>query len=165
MATGGLDCQVYLWDVRTFGSKTKKPKAIHAYHGVKSINSAFFSPSGNAMVTTTMHNKLDILHDFHLQKKSKGPATVKPTYSIRHDNMTGRWLTTFQAVWHPVYDIFGVGSMSKPRVVEMFRDDKRKSAVGGEALTAVVSRLAFHPRTDRIILAGGNSSGRVTLIR
>ena len=112
-----------------------------------------------------MNNKLDIVHDFHLQKKSKAAATVKPMYSIRHDNMTGRWLTTFQAVWHPVYDIFGVGSMSKPRVVEMFRDDKRKSAVGGEALTAVVSRLAFHPRTDRIILAGGNSSGRVTLIR
>ena len=111
-----------------------------------------------------MNHKLDILEDFHLAK-SKGNAKVKPAHSIRHDNMTGRWLTTFQAVWHPRYDIFGVGSMSKPRVVEVFANAKRQCGVGGEALTAVASRLAFHPRTDRIILAGGNSSGRVTIVR
>lgn len=109
-----------------------------------------------------MNHKLDLLEDFHLSTKSN----VKPTHSIRHDNMTGRWLTTFQAAWHPVYDIFGHGSMAKPRVAEIFQNNgKRDRAVGGEALTAVVSRLAFHPRTDRIILAGGNSSGRVTIVR
>ena len=113
-----------------------------------------------------MNNKLDILKDFHLEKTKAGSASkVKPAKSIRHDNMTGRWLTTFQAVWHPKYDMFGVGSMSKPRVVEIFAQEECQRAVGGEALTAVVSRLAFHPRKDRIILAGGNSSGRVTIVR
>jgi len=112
-----------------------------------------------------MNHKLDLLDNFHLQAASKGSVMVKPLHSIRHDNLTGRWLTTFQAVWHPRYEIFGVGSMSKPRVVEVFGQAQRQCAVGGDALTAVASRLAFHPRTDRIILAGGNSSGRVTIVR
>ena len=112
-----------------------------------------------------MNDKLDLLDDFHLQTAPKENSIVKPTHSIRHDNHTGRWLTTFHAVWHPRYEIFGVGSMSKPRVVEVFGQGKRQCAVGGDALTAVASRLAFHPRTDRIILAGGNSSGRVTIVR
>lgn len=89
--------------------------------------------------------------------------------------MTGRWLTTFQAVFHPHLDIFGVGSMRKPRAVEIFDPCASKPttvdgdflvrAISGDALTAVASRLAFHPRTDRIVMAGGNSSGRVTIIR
>ena len=164
LATGGLDCQVCLWDIRKLGGK-KDPLSLATYFGGKSINSAFFSPSGTTLVATTMNNKLDILKDFHLEKSASKGSKVQPAHSIRHDNMTGRWLTTFQAVWHPVYEIFGVGSMSKPRVVEIFAQQERTCAVGGEALTAVASRLAFHPRTDSIILAGGNSSGRVTIVR
>lgn len=174
LATGGLDCQVYLWDVRTLGggkANTQRPKPVASYHGGKSINAAFFSPSGRTLVATTMNSKLDFLDDFHLSTTpTKGNNVVKPTHSLRHDNLTGRWLTTFQAAWHPVYDILGHGSMARPRVAEIFdgttgEHRQRRRAIGGDALTAVVSRLAFHPRTDRIILTGGNSSGRVTIVQ
>jgi hypothetical protein len=37
--------------------------------------------------------------------------------------------------------------------------------VQGDALTAVVSRCCFHPSTEQLILFGGNSSGRVTVVR
>jgi len=158
LATGGLDCQVRLWDIRNVGKA--RPKPVASYNGSKSINSAFFSPSGHHLVATTMNHKLDILQDFHLSKSQS-----KPTTSIRHDNLTGRWLTTFQAVWHPHFEIFGVGSMSKPRVIEIFDPSQRQRHIGGDALTAVASRFAFHPRTDHIVLAGGNSSGRVTIAR
>lgn len=117
-----------------------------------------------------MANKLDIFDNMHLfgsPKKKKSSAVVKPYKSIRHDNMTGRWLTTFQAVFHPELDIFCVGSMRKPRAVELFDASSATMmrAVTGEALTAVASRLCFHPRSDKLVLAGGNSSGRVTIIR
>ena len=112
-------------------------------------------------MSTTQDNKLDMFRKFHL---SSSKASTKPIKSILHDNKTGRWLTTFQAVWHPNLDIFGVGSMAKPRSVELFDSSgERRAAVTG--LTAVVSRLAFHPRSDTILLAGGNSSGRVTIVR
>jgi hypothetical protein len=114
-----------------------------------------------------MSNKLDIFRDMHLTTTKKTATAVKPQASIRHDNMTGRWLTTFQAIFHPELDLFSVGSMSKPRCVEFF-DPATASlhrSISADALTAVVSRMAFHPRSDKLILAGGSSSGRVTIVR
>lgn len=103
-----------------------------------------------------MGDRLDVLHGTTLQLK----------HSIRHDNRTGRWLTTFQAIYHPTIDnFFAVGSMLQPRCVELFHGGKRFESIRGEAMQSVASRLAFHPRSDRIVLAGGNSSGRVTLFR
>jgi len=178
--SSGLDGTVNLWDLRkmedsrTRSSRTKAPTPVAYYNCGRSVNSAFFSPSGEYVVSTTMAHKLDVFRDFHLSTsaaasgKKKTAPTVRPLHSIRHDNMTGRWLTTFQAVFHPQLDnLFAVGSMSRPRCVEIFdpASGTCRRAVSGDALTAVASRLAFHPRTDRLILVGGNSSGRVTIIR
>ena len=60
-----------------------------------------------------MADKLDVLEDIHLTASSGGnkkeAPIVKPLHSIRHDNKTGRWLTTFQAICHPqLDDVFAV---------------------------------------------------------
>lgn len=111
-----------------------------------------------------MSNTLDIFSDAHLQK-----GTIKkPQHRIRHDNRTGRWLSTFMAQWHPTSheDLFIVGSMSKPRRMEFFNGaGELLSGLSGEALTAVVSRCCFHPSSTNLIAIGGNSSGRVTVAR
>lgn len=167
MATAGLDCTVNLWDIRKFATITKgsnlQPLAYQ--NGSKSVNSAFFSPSGKHLLTTTMSNTLEILSDSHL----KTGLLSKPAHRIRHDNMTGRWLSTFMAQWHPSLineDLFIVGSMSKPRRMEFFNGNTGKVYdLQGDALTAVVSRCCFHPSTERLIACGGNSSGRVTVAR
>mmetsp|Transcript_1443 Transcript_1443/g.2640 ORF Transcript_1443/g.2640 Transcript_1443/m.2640 type:complete len:625 (+) Transcript_1443:121-1995(+) len=168
LATAGLDCTVNLWDIRNFtGLKSRsKPKPYANLKSAKSINSAFFSPSGKSLLTTTMANTLDLIHDAHLQNG----LITSPTHRIRHDNNTGRWLSTFMARWHPTYtneELFIVGSMAKPRRMEFFNGDDGNliRAVDGEALTAVVSRCCFHPSTDRLIALGGNSSGRLTVAR
>jgi hypothetical protein len=181
LVTAGLDGRVCLWDVRQFVAATRTAKSttktstarvpIASYHGTKSINSAFFAPSGKSVVAATMHNRLDVLVDFHT---ATGPVH-KAVRSIRHDNHTGRWLTTFHAVWHPTLDVFGVGSMARPRVIDVFTtadtntspasNEVHHETRGGDLLTAVASRVAFHPRTDRLVVAGGNSSGRVTIAR
>ena len=81
---------------------------------------------------------------------------------IRHNTITGRWLTRFQAVWDPKQeDCVIVGSMAQPRRVEIFHETGKwvHSFLGGECLASVCSINAMHP--TRYILAGGNSSGRV----
>lgn len=167
MATAGLDCNVNLWDIRKFSS-IKKGSNLHPVsyqNGTKSINSAFFSPSGKHLLTTTMSNTLEIFTDSHLAKG----FISKPTHRIRHDNMTGRWLSTFMAQWHPSLiheDLFIVGSMSKPRRMEFFDGNTGKmQTLQGDSLTAVVSRCCFHPSTEKLMACGGNSSGRVTIAR
>ena len=141
---------------------TTKPLAVQ--HVNRSINSAFFSPTGKYLLTTTMKDTLDIISDAHLLK-----GKITPDHRIRHNNQTGRWLTTFHAKWHPTSteDLFISGSMLKPRTIQIFKGNGGDIVrdISGEALTAVVSRCCFHPSEEKLVIAGGNSSGRVTIAR
>jgi WD40 repeat protein len=168
IATAGLTGIVQLWDVRkipTLSSK-EKPKPISWQEsGGRSINSAYFSPSGKRLLTTTMSNRLEIMEDSHLVA-----GRMMPKMRVSHDNQTGRWLSTFMARWHPgCYtnrEIFVVGSMKQPRCMEVYdHDGDLLREIRGDAITAVASRCCFHPDTNKLIVIGGNSSGRVTIAR
>jgi hypothetical protein len=168
---------VKVWDLRKFqdsrtAKRYKAPVPLAAYNATKSVNSAFVSPSGRFVVCTTMANRLDLLEDVHLASSSSGgggnktPATLQASKRVVHDNMTGRWLSTFMAQWHPSLDVFCVGSMLKPRCVQIFdAHGTCLQSATGSAMTAVASRCCFHPSEDRITIVGGNSSGRVTVVR
>ena len=89
---------------------------------------------------------------------------------IRHDNQTGRWLTTFRGAWHRDSAAFAVGSMAQPRQLEVYAADPHSSKRGvarvmslqdPEHFRSVHSRLAFHPSLDYLV--GVNSSGRAGL--
>ena len=164
IVSAGLDGVVNLWDIRKFGDsrgRKKSPVPLSTQQVGLSISSSFFSPSGTSLLTTSFANRLDLTEGAHL-----GKGKMKPTHSIRHNNQTGRWLTTFMASWHPRLDIFVSGSMNKPRCVETFDSSgKLLRAVTGDSLASVMSRCCFHPSTDKLIMIGGNSSGRVVAIR
>jgi len=166
LATSGNDGASRLFDIRKFrdsrgSSKSVKPLCTQI--AGLSISSSFFSPSGFSLLTTSYANRLDLTDWAHLVS---GGKKITPTHSIRHNNQTGRWLTTFQATWHPKLDIFCSGSMNKPRCMEIF-DAKGQllREVRGEFLASVMSRTCFHPSTDKLIMVGGNSSGRMVAIR
>lgn len=164
LASAGNDGVVNIWDVRKFqGSpyKAGTPKAIASHTIGLSVSSSFFSPSGDALLSTSFSNNLDLIGDPHKQK-----GDIKPAVQIPHNNQTGRWLSTFMACWHAKHNIFVCGSMKKPRCVEIF-DEKGKllREVSGDSLTAVASRCCFHPSTSRLTVIGGNSSGRLVVIR
>jgi hypothetical protein len=133
-----------------------------------------------------MMDRLDICQDIHTAagttltgNKAATAIRVEPVQSIRHNNHTGRWLSTFMAQWHAVHDVFCVGSMQQPRVMEVYFMEDRinnnnnssrgdhfgRVASGGEAMTAVTSRCCFHSRSDQLIVVGGTSSGRVAISR
>eukprot|EP00536_Pseudo-nitzschia_multiseries_P016728 jgi/Psemu1/222372/e_gw1.1212.11.1 len=162
LAASGNDGTVRLFDIRKFPSKSSKPLCTQV--AGLSVSSSFFSPSGKSLLTTSFANRLDLTEDAHL---AKGGKTIKPTHSIRHNNQTaGRWLTTFQARWHPEKDIFCCGSMNKPRCVEIFNaNGELLREVTGDALGSVMSRTCFHPSVNKLVLVGGNSSGRMVAIR
>jgi len=100
------------------------------------------------------------------------PATLagemKYDSKIAHNNQTGKWLSTFHAVWHPNDSrYFACGSMKQPRCVEVLDRTKKGNAMvvataRGDYLSAVCSRVSFHPILP--LLYGANSSGRVTRI-
>jgi hypothetical protein len=136
-----------------------------------------------------MMDRLDILQDIHtaagtttttttLTGNATAAIRVEPVQSIRHNNKTGRWLSTFMAQWHAVHDVFCVGSMQQPRVMDVYfvedplnnnntggGDHFGRVAIGGEAMTAVTSRCCFHAQSDQLIVVGGTSSGRLAISR
>jgi len=171
LAASGNDGTTRLFDIRKFhdcrglssSSKKSSPKSLLCSQVAGlSVSSSFFSPSGKTMLTTSFANRLNLTDDMHL----RSTGMIQPTHSIRHNNQTGRWLTTFQATWHPVVDIFCCGSMNKPRCMEIFDGQGRLlREMRGESLSSVMSRTCFHPSTDKLVMIGGNSSGRVVVVR
>lgn len=107
------------------------PKAPKGVHG------AFFSPiTGQyALITCTddtlklydvQKGKAEVECKFqidYLRKRCRELTTKYEQFSpgiksISHNNFTGRWLTSFKAVWHPQReDVFIVGSLEHPRRV------------------------------------------------
>ncbi|XP_013368071.1 PREDICTED: WD repeat-containing protein 76 isoform X4 [Chinchilla lanigera] len=152
--TAGLR-DVHVYDARHLNSRASQPLISLTEH-TKSIASAYFSPvTGNRVVSTCADCKLRIFDS------SCVSSQIPLLTSIRHNTITGRWLTRFQAVWDPKQeDCIIVGSMAQPRRVEVFHETgKAVHSLRGECLGSVCSINAMHP--TRYVLAGGNSSGRL----
>ncbi|NXA36195.1 WDR76 protein, partial [Eudromia elegans] len=136
VAAGSLDVCIY--DVRYLRASGSAPVSSLEGHS-KSVASAYFSPAtGSRVVTVCADDRL------------------------RHNNNTGRWLTRFRAIWDPKQeDCFVVGSMARPRQIEVFRDTGKllHSFYNVDYLGSVCSINVVHPTKN--ILVGGNSSGRL----
>ncbi|XP_042659771.1 WD repeat-containing protein 76 [Tyto alba] len=158
MAAGLVDVCIY--DVRYLKSKGNKPVSALKGH-TKSVASAYFSPvTGSRVVTVCADDKLRVYDTSSL------PSAVGALSTVRHNNNTGRWLTRFRAVWDPKQeDCFVVGSMARPRQIEVFRDTGKllHSFQNLDCLGSVCSINVVHPSKN--ILVGGNSSGRLHVFR
>ncbi|KAK7810199.1 hypothetical protein U0070_010363 [Myodes glareolus] len=146
---------IHIYDARCLKSRRSQPLLSLAEH-TKSIASAYFSPvTGNRVVTTCADCKLRVFDS------SSMSSQIPLLTTIRHNTITGRWLTRFQAVWDPKReDCFIVGSMAHPRQVEVFHETgKSVYSFLGECLVSVCSLNVMHP--TRYVLAGGNSSGKL----
>uniref|UniRef100_F7B4Q5 WD repeat-containing protein 76 n=1 Tax=Ciona intestinalis TaxID=7719 RepID=F7B4Q5_CIOIN len=146
-----------IFDMRKLLRKASHP--VVTLHGhKKAANSAIFSPiTGNKLVTCCYDDRLRVYNTSVI-----GESASKPCVSIHHNNHTGRWLAPFQPAWHPTRDdIFVMGSMHKPRQVEIFDSDLQLQCVlnDTEVMKSVCSLNRIHPSRD--VVVGGNSSGRV----
>ncbi|XP_014872136.1 WD repeat-containing protein 76 [Poecilia latipinna] len=136
--------------------KTQSKAVAHLNGHALTITSAYFSPcTGNRVLTSCLDNHIRIYDTSSLTAET---PLIK---SISHDMQTGRWLSKLSAVWDPKQeDCFVVGSMKRPRRVEVFHESGRLlHSFMDENLGTVLSVTAFHP--TRNALLGGNSSGRM----
>jgi WD40 repeat protein len=159
VATSKQTCM--LFDIRSVKEVNSRVMPIQEYIGhTRAISSAFLSPlTGEKLATVAYDNKI------RFYEVGGSNKTESPSKSIHHNNQTGRWLSTFQAVWHPRReDLLFIGSMNRPRQIDAI-SDKGVSypPLQGEDLGSICSRVVCHPTQD--IVVGGNSSGRVHVFR
>ncbi|XP_040198129.1 WD repeat-containing protein 76-like [Rana temporaria] len=150
---------VCIYDIRQISSKKLCPVISLPGHS-KSVSSAYFSPvTGNRVLTTCADDHLRVFD-------SSSPTSTAPLLtSISHNNYTGCYFSSFQALWDPKQeDCFMVGSMSLPRQIEVYHEDGNLvDNLWDEKLTTVCSSNVMHP--TRNIVVGGNSSGRLHVFR
>lgn len=161
---GGPKGYIGFHDIRKLGKKGSS-SAFHTIdHHKKSINAAYVSPDGEYLVSVSQDNTVKVVKNFLEQTST--------AFSLRHDNFTGRWLSTFRPSFDPkAPSTFVLGSMEHPRVVELFSPAATKGGLSlnrdvvlkSNFLGSVCSRNAFHH--DLHVIAGCNSSGRVHIFR
>ncbi|XP_074925863.1 WD repeat-containing protein 76 isoform X2 [Chelonoidis abingdonii] len=158
IAAGAVN--VCIFDTRYLKPNGNKPISFLSGH-TKSVASAYFSPiTGNRVVTTCADDTLRVYDTSSLS------STIPVLTAVRHNNNTGRWLTRFRAIWDPKQeDCFVVGSMARPRQIEIFQDtgERLHSFYNVDYLGSVCSINAVHPTKN--ILVGGNSSGRLHVFK
>ncbi|KAH1117803.1 hypothetical protein GLYMA_17G103900v4 [Glycine max] len=148
VATSSTDGTACTWDLRyTDGDKLR---ALRTFTHKRSVQSAYFSPSGCSLATTSLDNTIGIYSGVNLED-----AAV-----INHNNLTGRWLSTFRAKWGWDDSYLFVGNMK--RGVDVVSSVERKIVMTLESqhMSAIPCRFDTHSY-EVGMLAGATSGGQV----
>ncbi|RLM60956.1 hypothetical protein C2845_PM14G07140 [Panicum miliaceum] len=155
-ATSSTDRTVCIWDMRSM--KKKGPEKLKVLEYSRAIQSAYFSPSGNMLATTSLDDTVQIFNTDNFDESC----------ILKHDNRTGRWLSTFKAIWSWNDNNLFVGNMKRAiDVISVDHSGKSLSAsyaafLESEHMTAIPCRFSLHPYKVGH-LAGASSSGKVFL--
>ncbi|XP_022987507.1 WD repeat-containing protein 76 [Cucurbita maxima] len=146
MATGSSDGTACLWDLRSVNAE----KPLKTINHKRAIHSAYFSPSGRFIATTSFDDNVGIT----------GGVNFKDTLMIPHDNQTGRWISSFRAIWGWDDSYIFIGNMK--RAVDVISRAQRKKVfvLQSPNISAIPCRFDAHPY-DVGTLAGATSGGQV----
>ncbi|KAL1205563.1 Protein DAMAGED DNA-BINDING 2 [Cardamine amara subsp. amara] len=148
MATSSTDGTAYLWDLRSMGAN--KPKTLATVNHSKAVHSAYFSPSGLSLATTSYDNYIGILSG----------ANFEDTCMIYHNNITNRWISTFRGVWGWDDSYIYVANLSKK--IDLINPKLKRTVMElhDPLMKAIPCRIHCHPFTVGT-LAGSTAGGQV----
>ncbi|CAN1328149.1 WD repeat-containing protein 76 [Linum perenne] len=149
MATSSSDGTARIWDLRNVSSD-KQPKCLHMISHNRAVHSACFSPSGNSIVTSSLDDFVGIQSGIDFEDNSMIP----------HYNQTGRWISTFRAIWGWDDSYVFIGNMK--RGIDVISPVHRRVVTTLESpkMTAIPCRFDAHPYQVGM-LAGATSGGQV----
>ncbi|KAK8953810.1 hypothetical protein KSP39_PZI001802 [Platanthera zijinensis] len=149
MATSSRDGTACIWDLRSMNKV--QPKVLGVVNHKRAVNSAYFSPNGSYLATTSFDDRIGILNLSDLTDIS----------IINHNNQTGRWLSSFRAIWGWDDSFLFLGNMGKSVDIISTKDKTIRSLESPE-MTSIPCRFAAH--RHRIgTLAGATAGGKVFL--
>ncbi|KAJ6759118.1 hypothetical protein OIU74_025726 [Salix koriyanagi] len=99
---GGLS----VWDDRT--------ESLKIVNHERAVHSAYFSPSGSSLASTSFDDTIGILSGVNFEDTSR----------VQHSNQTGRWISSFRATWGWDDSFVYVGNMK--RGVDIISPDQRR---------------------------------------
>ncbi|KAK9130497.1 hypothetical protein Sjap_010984 [Stephania japonica] len=149
MATSSSDDTACIWDLRSINAGSSN--YLKKIDLKRSCHSAYFSPSGNRLATTSVNNCVAVLSG----------DDYKDTSTFYHNNRTGRWLSGFRAIWGWDDSHLFIGNMGRGVDVISTTDGKTVTLESSN-MTAIPCRFAAHPFKVGA-LAAATSGGQVYL--
>ncbi|XP_044472432.1 WD repeat-containing protein 76-like isoform X2 [Mangifera indica] len=148
MATSSSDGTACLWDLRSMNAHKPQPLKIASHK--KAVHAAYFSPSGSSLVTTSYDDTVGIWSGVNFEDACM----------IEHYNQTGRWISTFRAVWGWDDSYVFIGNMK--RGVDIISPAERRTVMTLQSphMSAIPCRFHTHPY-EVGMLAGATSGGQV----
>ncbi|XP_030546648.1 WD repeat-containing protein 76 isoform X2 [Rhodamnia argentea] len=83
-ATSSTDGTACIWDLRRMGAENVKSLKVIQHE--RAVHSAYFSPSGSSLATTSFDDTVCIASGDNFEKTSH----------VFHNNQTGRWISSFR---------------------------------------------------------------------
>ncbi|KAK2358045.1 WD repeat-containing protein [Trifolium repens] len=148
VATSSSDATACTWDLRCIGGT--KLTALRTFTHKRSVQSAYFSPSGCSLATTSMDNTIGIYSGVNLEDQT----------SVYHDNQTGRWISTFRAIWGWDNSYLFIGNMKRGVDVVSTVQRATVKTLQSPHISAIPCRFDAHPH-EVGMLAGATSGGQV----
>ncbi|XP_038878375.1 WD repeat-containing protein 76 [Benincasa hispida] len=148
MATSSSDGTACIWDLRSVNAE--KLETLMTISHKRAIHSAYFSPSGRFLATTSFDDNVGI----------SGGVNFKDFSLIPHDNQTGRWISSFRAIWGWDDSYIFIGNMKRAVDVISRAHRKRVFVLQSPNISAIPCRFDAHPY-DVGILAAATSGGQV----
>ncbi|KAJ8753266.1 hypothetical protein K2173_017886 [Erythroxylum novogranatense] len=148
MATSSTDWSARLWDLRSISRN--KPSCLKTFSHKRPVHSAYFSPYGVSLATTSTDDRVGVFNGVNFEETSMIP----------HNNYTGRWISNFRAIWGWDDSHIFIGSMK--RGVDVISPAQRRTIMTLQSpdLTAIPCRFAAHPYKVGM-LAGATGGGQV----
>ncbi|KAG6525932.1 hypothetical protein ZIOFF_015905 [Zingiber officinale] len=148
MATSSTDGMVRIWDLRVL--KNHQPDSLKTVQHRRAVYSAYFSPGGLRLATTSCDDTVGIASGVNFDDQ----------LLVKHDNQTGRWISTFRAIWGWDDSHIFLGNMK--RAVDIISADSRTTTTSlfSEYMTSIGCRLAAHPQIQGK-LASATAGGKV----
>lgn len=150
LATSSTDGLACLWDVRKMDVKHPESNNLQTLNHGRAVHSAYFSPSGSCLATTSLDDSVGVLHGVNFED----------VLMIRHDNWTNRWISSFRAVWGWDDTYLYIGNMKRRVDVLSVTQMKTVYALESPLMSAIPCRYDAHPCTVGL-LAGATSGGQV----
>ncbi|KAB2618825.1 WD repeat-containing protein 76-like [Pyrus ussuriensis x Pyrus communis] len=146
MATSSTDGTACIWDLR----RIVADKTLQTISHNRAVHSAYFSPSGSFLATTSIDDTVGI---------SSG-VNFENTSMIYHNNKTSRWISKFRAIWGWDDAYVFIGNVK--RGVDVISPVERRTVLTLESphMTAIPCRFDAHPYNVGM-LAGSTAGGQV----
>ncbi|CDP14277.1 unnamed protein product [Coffea canephora] len=152
MTTSSTDGTACIWDLRKVG--VNGSTALKTIRHERAVHSAYFSPSGRFLATTSADDMVGLFSG----------DTYQNMTMVYHNNQTGRWISSFRGIWGWDDSYVFVGNMRRGVDIISTTGKDVTATLQSEHMSAIPCRFDAHP-FEVGTLASATSGGQVYIWR